>query len=123
MEWKFLLDILADMNFGQRWITWIKTCISTASIAVLVNGLPSDFFAIEWGLRQGDPLSPLLFNICVSGFSCMLNQLLGEKLFSGVKWGDGVSLNHLQPYFSARMTKINWRDYATHSLPSCMLPG
>lgn len=99
IEWSFLLDLLDSMNFGEKWILWMKTCISTASLAVLVNGTPSDFFDIERGLRQGDPLSPLLFNICVNGLSCMLSQLLGNSgsnLFCGVKMGTAEALNHLQ---------------------------
>lgn len=87
------------MNFGAKWMSWIRSCVSTASLAVLVNGSPSAFFDIEKGLRQGDPLSPLLFNICVNGLSNMLNQLLGvlgENLFSGIKIGEGFRLNHLQ---------------------------
>lgn len=58
-----------------------------------------EFFDIEKGLRQGDPLSSIIFNICVNGLSTMLNQLLGDlggNLFSGVNFGGGLTLNHLQ---------------------------
>lgn len=84
------------MKFGEKWILWMKTCISTASLAVLVNGSPTEFFNIEKGLRQGDPLSPFLFNICANGLSCMLNQLLDDALFCGVKIGGDLHINHLQ---------------------------
>ncbi|XP_057418742.1 uncharacterized protein LOC130712948 [Lotus japonicus] len=96
VEWSFLLDILKEMNFGERWINWIRTCVSTATLSILVNGSSTSFFDMEKGLRQGDPLSPLLFNLCANGLSCMLNQLLGEVLFSGVRIGTGLALNHLQ---------------------------
>ncbi|XP_057426328.1 uncharacterized protein LOC130719736 [Lotus japonicus] len=96
IDWDFLLDLLKEMNFGDKWITWISNCITTASLAILVNDTPTEFFKIEKGLRQGDPLSPLLFNICANGLSCLLNQVLGEELFSGVRIGPELAINHLQ---------------------------
>lgn len=96
VEWSFLLDIMKVMNFGDRWNLWMRNCISTASLAILVNGSPTEFFNIEKGLRQGDPLSPFLFNLVANGLSCMLNQLLEDSLFSGVKLGVSLRLNHLQ---------------------------
>lgn len=70
--------------------------VSTASLAVLVNGSPTEFFAIEKGLRQGDPLSPLLFNLCANSLSCMLNLLVSEEVPCGFKVGENFILNHIQ---------------------------
>ncbi|XP_057419024.1 uncharacterized protein LOC130713256 [Lotus japonicus] len=96
VDWDFVINILHEMHFGDKWITWMKNCISTASLAVLVNGSPTDFFAIEKGLRQGDPLSSLLFNLCANGLSCLLNQLLGNENFSGIRVSENLAINHLQ---------------------------
>nr|GEV91414.1 hypothetical protein [Tanacetum cinerariifolium] len=43
--------------------SWICSCLSSASISILVNGSPSKEFKLERGLQKGDPLSPLLFLI------------------------------------------------------------
>lgn len=96
VDWNFLLGTMSEMGFGQRWITWIHGCISTGSLAFLVNGSPTNFFAIEKGLRQGDPLSPLLFNICANVLSCMLQLLLSEEVCCGYKLRERIVLNHLQ---------------------------
>lgn len=58
IDWTFLLDLLREMGFGIRWVQWMEGCVSTTSLAVLVNGSPTDFFKIEKGLCHGDPLSP-----------------------------------------------------------------
>ncbi|XP_057415858.1 uncharacterized protein LOC130710563 [Lotus japonicus] len=96
VDWDFMLELLQEMGFGEKWISWIQVCVSTASLAVLVNGSPSDFFNIQKGLRQGDPLSPLLFNIVANGMSCMLNQLLEGDAPCGVELALGFRINHLQ---------------------------
>lgn len=35
VEWNFLLDLMREMNFGERWRTWVQNCISSATLAVL----------------------------------------------------------------------------------------
>lgn len=95
VDWEFQINILQEMNFGVKWVSWMKNYISSTSLAILVNGSPTDFFSIEKGLRQGDPLSPLLFSLCVNGLSCLLNQLLGAENYCGVKISRNLVVNHL----------------------------
>ena len=49
------------MGFGSKWIRWMQACTSTIHFSIIVNGSPTGFFDSSRGLRQGDPLSPLLF--------------------------------------------------------------
>ena len=63
VNWDTLFYQLERMGFGDRWRRWLKTYVSTVRFSILVNGSPASFFGSSRGLRQGDPLSPLLFFI------------------------------------------------------------
>ena len=80
VNWEDLLDLLKRMGFGMRWCRWIRTCISTIQFSILFNGSPADFFASSRGLRQGDPLSPMLFLIMMEVLSKMMKRVEGAGL-------------------------------------------
>lgn len=53
VNWNYLFTMLRKFGCGRRWISWIKACITTASLSVLINGSPTTEFSMEKGLRQG----------------------------------------------------------------------
>lgn len=65
MNWDFLQRVIKERDFPRRWTDWVRMILSTFSTRVLVNGEPSLYFLHKKGLRQGDPLSPMLFNLAV----------------------------------------------------------
>ena len=62
VRWNFLIQTLRLKGFSHKWIEWIKSFISGGSVAINVNDEVGPYFQTKKGLRQGDPLSPILFN-------------------------------------------------------------
>ncbi len=88
VNWSFLLELLEVRGFGDRWIRWIDGLLSSASSAVLLNGVPGIPFSCERGLRQGDPLSPLLFILCADVLFRMIQAAVDADLLPAVEFGD-----------------------------------
>jgi len=87
VNWKFLYYMLDRLGFNPIWIKWIKACLESASVSVLVNGSPTKEFKPKRGLRQGDPLAPFLFLIVVEGLTGMLRNARSASLFKGDEMG------------------------------------
>lgn len=63
----------------------ILQCISSSTISLLLNGSPTKCFSPSRGLRQGDPISPYLFILCMEGFSRIISNAVSENLIIPVK--------------------------------------
>lgn len=97
LDWNYLLDLMARMNFPTKWIRWMEGCVTTASANVLVNGSPSGEFVLGRGIRQGDPLSPFLFLIAAEGLNLIINRAVREGLMGAIHIGiDKIQISHLQ---------------------------
>nr|GEX47772.1 putative RNA-directed DNA polymerase, eukaryota [Tanacetum cinerariifolium] len=84
VNWPFLLDTMRQMSFGSKWRSWISSCLSSASILVLVNGSPTKELKLERGLRQGDPLSPFLFLIVAEALQVSILAACDIGLYKGI---------------------------------------
>ena len=68
----YLLATLKEFNLPHTFIDTIESLYSTAETAVLINGVLSSPYKITRGVRQGDPLSCLLFNLAIELLACRL---------------------------------------------------
>ena len=83
VNWDALLYLLNRMGFVLKWREWIMACIFTVHYLVLVNGSSAGFFGSSCGLRQGDPLSPLLFLLIMEVLSRILKKTEDSGLLRG----------------------------------------
>ena len=99
VEWHFLFSVLEKMGFREKWIRWIKWCVSTSSFSVLVNGTPTGFFQSSRGLRQINPLSLYLFVVVMEALSCLIKRAVRGGFLSPYqvrhRGGEGVKISHL----------------------------
>ena len=61
-------------GFSPKWIEWIKSFISSGSVVINANDEFGPYFQTKKGLRQGDPLSPILFNIVADMLTLLINR-------------------------------------------------
>lgn len=82
ISWKFIDKALSFFNFGPSIKKWISVFQSNTLSAVTQAGCLSNFFKLERGCRQGDPISPYLFLICAEILSIKIKN---NKNIKGIK--------------------------------------
>ena len=84
VSWTFLFDLLHSRNFHPLLISWIKQIVVGGSISIMLNGEDSSSFKTGKGLRQGDPLSPCLFNLVGDDLAKMLVKATNKGIIRGL---------------------------------------
>ena len=71
-------------GFSQNWCSWIQQCTRGGNVNIKVNDQPSSYFQTRKGLRQGDPMSPILFNIVVDMLAILIAKAKEVDQVEGV---------------------------------------
>lgn len=85
VNWSYLLELLQAMGFGPRWRRWICIFLSTASSKILLNGNPGSQIPHASGLRQGDPLSPMLFVLAIDPLHHLFRLATEESILRQIR--------------------------------------
>lgn len=82
VEHSVIIEMLKAKGFSQRWIFWITYILSSATSSVLLNGVAGKDFKCKRGVRQGDPLSPLLFAVAADLLQSVVNEAYTQGALS-----------------------------------------
>jgi hypothetical protein len=84
VKWSFLQQTLRMKGFSEEWRALIHNFVTGGSVAIKVNDDIGRYFQTCKGLRQGDPLSPMLFNIVVDMLAIMIEHAKVEGQIEGL---------------------------------------
>lgn len=76
VEHSVILSMLQHLGFSEKWCKWVKNILSSASTSILLNGVPGNTIQCKRGVRQGDPLSPLLFVLAADLLQVVVNKAM-----------------------------------------------
>lgn len=84
VKWSFLQQTLKIKGFLEVWHTWMQSFVTGGSVAIKVNDDVGHYFQTKKGLRQGDPLSPIMFNLVADMLAILIERAKQDKQIEGV---------------------------------------
>ena len=81
VEWEFMFEVLRKVNLGDQFISYVRCCYTDIYSCINNNGFATNWFELGRGVRQGCPLSCLLFILCVE---IMSNQIRNDRNIKGI---------------------------------------
>ena len=81
IEHNVIIQMMKQLGFDDTWCDWIQRILDSGTSSILLNGVPGKHFQCRRGVRQGDPLSPLLFVLATDLLQCIINRGHSEGLF------------------------------------------
>lgn len=93
--WSYLQQLLHKMGFHPRLVRILMNNLASSCCSILINGKPTGCFLVSRGVKQDNPLSPLIFILASKGFLRGLNSLLSSGYLIGFQAGRVTQVSHL----------------------------
>ena len=74
LNWSFIDKCLSSFGFGPYLRKWVRVMYTDISSCVINNGYTTKYFKLKCGVRQGCPLSALLFIIAVESLATSIRK-------------------------------------------------
>lgn len=74
IEHTTILEVMRRKGLPGKWIEWVTQILSSGYSSILLNGVPGNIFQCRRGVRQGDPLSPLLLALGADLHRSIINE-------------------------------------------------
>jgi hypothetical protein len=82
VEHHVILEMMQRTCFPPKWFSWVSAILSSGTSQVLFNGVPGKTIHCYRGVRQGDPLSPLLFVLAANLLQSLINSAFHKNLIT-----------------------------------------
>ena len=83
VDWNFLLECHKVRGFSEQWCSWTKSILYNGTVSVKMNDVMGPYFQSAKGVRQGDPMSPTLFNMVAESLTKMVLCAQKNGLITG----------------------------------------
>ena len=88
--------VLEHFGFPESMVKLIMSCVSTTNTALLFNENKLDSFQPSRGIRQGDPISPYLFLLCMKFLGSHITSMCEVRRWDKVRASrSGPSFSHV----------------------------
>ena len=108
LEHQVILDVMKFKGFPKKWVRWVEVILKSGTSSVLLNGIPGKPFACKRGVKQGDPLSPLLFVLAADLLQTIVNKA----------WQAGVLYHPLADDFEEFFSIVQYADDTLLIMPA-----
>jgi hypothetical protein len=84
ITWPFVQQTLRMKGFSPKWCQWVASFMEGGHVGIKVNDQVGKNFQTKKGVRQGDPLSHILFNIVVDMLVILIKRAKSKGQIEGV---------------------------------------
>ena len=108
LEWQFMIEALKNYGITGKWLELVTDYYSSsASGWLLINGFQSQRLNINRGLRQGNPLSPILYNLAFEPLLATIRARINGVICKGINFKVQAFADDTLPFLA------NPEDHAT----------